>query len=197
MRVCAEEMKTPPRMVDTVRRLFIPPDRSSTVVRYGFAVCCFIFAFLLRLIIEPRLGEHSPLLIFSLAIVASSIRAGVGPGLFATILSTVGALYFLQPVHALAIQPAYLETAIFQLGLFIVVGGAMSWLGGEVRRSRWQAEDFAAERQQILDSITDGFAAFDRDGRLLYQNRSIDSLTGTEPLFPMLADRFRRVMLDR
>src|ERR1051326_1065669 len=121
-------------MVDWVRRLFIPSYRSSTAVRYAVVV------FFLRWAAEPGLREHSPLVLFTLAVVASSIRGGVGPGLLATALGAVGAVFFFPPSFTFVILPEYRETAIFQIGLFLVAGVAMSWLGGELRGRRWQAE---------------------------------------------------------
>jgi PAS domain S-box-containing protein len=128
--------------------------------------------------VEPELQEHSPLLLFTLAVVASSIRGGYGPGLLATALGAMGGVYFFPPTHAFAIEAAYLHTAVFQLTQFLVAGGVMSWLGGELRTKRWQVEDYARQRDEIIDSITDGFAAFDSGGRMLYANRSVERLTG-------------------
>ena len=161
-----------------LRRLFFPQAPTPVPMRYAFAAACCSAAFLLRLSLDPFLQDHSPLLLFALAVGASAIRGGFGPGIFSTLLGAVGALYFFPPVgNIFSIVPEYRLTAVFQLVLFLLAGMLLSWLAGELRHLRWKALELANQRNQILESITDGFIALDRDCRLVYLNRVAARLT--------------------
>jgi PAS domain-containing protein len=113
-----------------------------------------------------------------LAVIVSAIRGGFGPGVLATVLGAFGGLYFSPPGHRFTIAPGYAQTTTFQIALFLIAGGAMSWLGSELRKTRWQAEERARQREEMIESISSGFAAFDSTGRCLYGNRSAQRLTG-------------------
>jgi PAS domain S-box-containing protein len=153
-------------------QLFFPQTPSSAYVRYGFATATCIAAFVARLLLDPVLQEHSPLLLFALAVAASAIRGGFGTGVLATLLGAFGALYFFPPMGSFfPLSAAYVPTGIFQLLVFFVVGAILSWLGGELRRLRWNAVELADQRNEILTSITDGFLALDYDYHFVYFNK--------------------------
>jgi PAS domain S-box-containing protein len=59
---------------------------------------------------------------------------------------------------------------------FFVVGVILSWLGGKLRHLRWQALELATQRNEILESITDGFVALDANDRFVYLNRAAAQL---------------------
>jgi PAS domain S-box-containing protein len=161
-------------------QLVFPQDRGSAAGRYTFGAICCVAAFLVRLLLDPLLQDRSPLLVFGVAVAVSAIRGGFGPGLLSTFLGVFGAVYFFPPIgNFLAIDPKYRTTAAFQLLIFLAAGLILSWLGGELRRLRWQALRLARQRNQILESITDGFAALDRNMRFIYLNRLASQLIGT------------------
>ncbi|HEY1338501.1 MAG TPA: PAS domain-containing protein, partial [Bryobacteraceae bacterium] len=160
-----------------LRRLLFSDSRSSAAARYGFAAVACGLIFLLRLSIEPLLRERSPLVLFTLAVAASAIRGGFGPGVFATFIGAVAALYFFPPA-GIAVAPEYVPTAAIQIATYFVVGLLLSWLGSEWRELRWQAVDTARQRNEILQSITDGFEAFDAEGRFIFLNRAAEQLIG-------------------
>jgi PAS domain S-box-containing protein len=161
-----------------LRRLFFPETPSPAAVRYGFAALACALAFAVRLSMEPFLLEHSPLLLFTLAVAVSAIRGGLGPGLFATVLGTLAGLFFFPPSMSLLIRSEYLTTAIFQLATFLTAGLIVSWLGGQLRDLRWQALETARQRTEILESITDGFEAFDAQCRFTYLNGVSEQMIG-------------------
>jgi K+-sensing histidine kinase KdpD len=100
-------------------RLIFPQRRSSPVVSYALAAGICVAAFLMRLAVDPLLQDHSPLVLFSLAVAASAIRGGFGPGIFATCLGAFLAVYFFPPQGKyFAIDPNYRSTAFFQLLVF-------------------------------------------------------------------------------
>src|SRR5215470_14758019 len=61
---------------------------------YGVAVLSVALATVVRLELDPLLGESAPLLIFAIAVVLTSWFGGFWPGLLATILSLLTVDYF-------------------------------------------------------------------------------------------------------
>ncbi len=157
-------------------RLFIPLAPEPTLWGYTYAVGYCLAAFGLRLLLDPILKDHSPLVVFALAVAVSAIR-GFGPGILATLLSAFGALYFFPPTGRFDyVEPSYRPTAAFQIVVFIAIGYLLSWLGGESRRLRWSAVEFATERNRILESITDGFIALNGECQLVFLNQTAAKL---------------------
>jgi PAS domain S-box-containing protein len=143
-------------------------------------VACLL-AFSARLVLEPLLHEQAPLLLFTLAVAASAMLGGFGPGIFSTLLGAALAVYFFPPKGLFSIVPEYLAPVLREMAAFLVVGIILSWLGGKFRQLRWQALDLAAQRNEILDSITDGFAALDSDWRFVYLNTAAGELLRRPP----------------
>ena len=159
-------------------RLFFPRFPASAPIRYAFAAACCAVAFALRLLLDPLLHEHALLLLFTLAVAASGIRGGFGPGLLATFLGALGVVYFVPPKFTFfAIAPGYLPVVARELTAFVAVGVILSWLSGKLHRLRWKAIGLATQRTEILESITDGFFALDADGRFVYLNRVAGKLS--------------------
>lgn len=162
-----------------VSEFVFPQRRGSPAARYLFAAAMCGAAFYLRYALDPLLQEHSPLILFSLAVAASAIRGGLGPGILATCLGGFFAVYFFPPQGTFfAIAPYYRSTAIFQELVFVVVGFVLSWLSGKLLDLRLKAVGLAKQRSQILESITDGFAALDQNFRLVYLNSTAAHLIG-------------------
>ena len=150
-----------------------PRNRSASWAGYLFAALACAAAFGLRFMLDPLLLDRSPLILFALAVALSAIRGGFGPGVFATFLGGFLALYFMPPVGTFfSIDQPYRVTAALQLSVFVAVGLILSWLSGELLRLRWQAMQLARQRQEILESITDGFMALDAGWRLVYLNEA-------------------------
>lgn len=163
-----------------VSRLFLPEGRASGLEPYVFAAGCCVLAFLVRRLLDPVMQDHSPLILFALAVAISAIR-GFGPGILSTLLGALCSLYFFAPVGGFSVThyamvPEFRATAAYQITVFAVTGFILSWLGGELLQLRWRAVQLAAQRNEILESITDGFEAFDREWRFLYLNRAAGQL---------------------
>ena len=151
-------MGSPPKLV----RLFFPEAPTAATVRYTFAVVCFALAFVIRLALDPVLKEHSPLVLFALAVAVSAIRGGSGPGIVATLLGAYGSLYFFPPMGMFSLPSVeYRPTVAYQLLVFLVVGLILSWLGGELRRLRWNAVQTANERSEMLQNLRETLAQRD------------------------------------
>jgi PAS domain S-box-containing protein len=156
--------------------LFFPQSPTSAPKRYAFAVATCAVLFASRLLLEPLLQEQVPLLFFTLAVVLSAIRGGFGPGVLSTFFGAFLVVYFFPPKGVFVIAPEYLPAAARELGVFLVVGVILSWLGWKLRDLRWQALGLAAQRNEILESITDGFTALDADCRFVYLNKAAEQL---------------------
>jgi PAS domain S-box-containing protein len=192
--------------------LFFPQSPASAPKRYAFAAACCAVLFASRLLLDPLLGETVPLLFFTLAVVVSAIRGGFGPGIFATVLGVCFVIYFFPPKGVFLIARESLPAAARELAVFFVVGVIVSWLGSKLRDLRWQALELAAQRNEILESITDGFAALDADRRFVYLNKAAEqlmqrprdetvgkSLWGEAPALrgSLIEDMFRQVLNER
>jgi two-component system, OmpR family, sensor histidine kinase KdpD len=76
--------------------LFFSQSPASAPKRYAFSIGCCVVAFAARLLLDPLLHEQAPLLLFTLAVAASAIRGGLGPGLLSTLLGAFGVEYFFR-----------------------------------------------------------------------------------------------------
>ena len=142
------------------------------MVRYPLAVASCAAAFVVRFLLDPLLRDRSPLILFEAAVAISAIVGGSGPGILATLLGAFGALYFFPPMGTFIwIAEEYRPTAILQLLVFFLVGFILTWLSHQLRRLRWQALELAKQRNEILESISDGFEALDRNWRFVYLNK--------------------------
>jgi K+-sensing histidine kinase KdpD len=115
--------------------------------------------------------------LFTLAVVASAVRGGLGPGLLSTVLGAFGGEYFFPPKGTfLVIAPEYLPVAERKLVVFLVVGVIVSWLSGELRHLRWEAVGLAAQRNESLESLQQTLA--ERDAAL----ERVQLLSGLLPI---------------
>jgi signal transduction histidine kinase len=108
------------------------------------------FSVLVRLGLERHLRERASLMLFVLPVLASAVLAGVSAGLFSTALGAVtGAFLFLPPRFSIRIASP--EAAV-ELGLFIVIGVAVSCIGGRMRRE-------IARNRRAQDELRESAAA--------------------------------------
>jgi DNA-binding CsgD family transcriptional regulator len=99
--------------------------------RYGAAIVAVGAAWLLRTLVLTEAIDRSPFLAFGLAVLASALIGGFGPGLLAMILSCAIAVFFyLPPELALAVHDPFDGV---QLVFFIAEGLVAATAGGLVR----------------------------------------------------------------
>jgi PAS domain-containing protein len=131
----------------------------------------------LRLLLIPVLYDRAAFLLFSLAVMASSWIGGRRVGLITTALATVvGLLLFVRMFpesYTRALQNEML------VALFAVEGCGISFLAGLLHDQRSKARQEARNATQVrneisdlIDSIPDGFQAYDADFRLTFMNRA-------------------------
>ena len=77
----------------------------SRLVRYGVAVAAVVVATVVKIALDPILGQDNPFVLLFSAVVVSGWFGGMGPAVTATIASAlVAAYYFLPPDFSLRID---------------------------------------------------------------------------------------------
>jgi two-component system sensor kinase FixL len=139
--------------------------RFPHAVSYALAAALVAMAFLARLLLGPVLGDEVTYLLFVPAILVASGVGGLGPGLLATALSDVLAIYFFRTALPLSVPH------VFGLSAFTAIGIGMAVLGARLLRARSAAvvgaQDLLAREahlKSILDTIPDAMIVIDRQG---------------------------------
>jgi len=121
-------------------------------------------------------------LLFTPAILAAAMLGGLVPGIFATLIATPLLYYFT------AIRADPIDTAIFNVALFWIVGATIAWLGGQLSRARteWSVTRSALQRreahlQSILDTVPDATVVIEADGTMTSFNRAAVRQFGYRP----------------
>jgi PAS domain-containing protein len=157
--------------------LFTISERRNLLSDLLLAVVTVAAAATLRLLLAPVLYDRAAFVLFGLAVMVNSWTGGRRVGLITTALaSVVGMLLFVRPFHAPTAHSLQDETLV---ALFAVEGCGISFLSGQLHaqrsRAKHEARDATRARNEISDlieSIPDGFQAFDRDFRLTFMNRA-------------------------
>lgn len=154
--------------------------------RYGVALLAVIVATLLRWLLDPFVADRAIFLTFFLAIFASAVYGGWGPGVLSVVLSgVVVTLIFLRsnaPPHPRVYS--HLGDSI-GLALFLAAAGISLLLAHRMHQGRRRAEQTAEqmrlerERFQVtLASIADGVIVTDPLGEITFLNTVAEQLTG-------------------
>jgi PAS domain S-box-containing protein len=136
---------------------------------YGIAVLSVIAALLISR--WPALHlESSPASLFLCAVMISAWLGGVGPGLFALVLSCLAFnYYFLEPVHSLTVKseeiPRFVVFAVSAL-----VAGALSSAQSSATESLRNARDYLTETVKELQRTNEALQAESHE-RTLIENR--------------------------
>jgi DNA-binding CsgD family transcriptional regulator len=112
------------------------PVPSSAAWRYGLAGVFVAAAWVMRAAVLTEPFDRSPFLAFGLAVLASALFGGFGPGIAATAISAAIAVFFyLPPELALAVHDPFDG---LQLALFVTEGLIAAFMGGLARREIWK-----------------------------------------------------------
>ena len=157
------------------------PQESNLLRDLLVAVVAVAAVTALRLLLIPVLYDRAAFLLFGLAVMISSWRGGRRVGLITTALaSLVGMLLFVHPFPELADRSLQNESLV---ALFAVEGCGISFLAGQLHEQRSRAKQEAGEATRarneisdLIESIPDGFQAFDSDFRLTFMNRATESM---------------------
>ena len=159
----------------------------GAALRYASALPCVVAADAARALLQPLFaGGFSPLLPFIMAVGAVTGLGGVGPGLIATCLSLLVAVYglFSNPY----IFAPDLPTARYTMALFALVSVGITLVIGRIRQ---QTQDLRIREKQLdevnarLMSVTDSapvmIAQFDVEERVQFCNRHYAALWDSSP----------------
>lgn len=197
-------------------QLLTVPERTNLLRDLLLAFVAMAAVTGLRLLLIPVLSDRGAFLLFGLAVMISSWIGGRRVGLITTTLAIlVGLQLFVRMIPESSLHPLQNETLV---ALFAVEGLGISFLAGQLHaqrsRAKQEARDATQARNEISDlieSIPDGFQAFDADFRLTFMNRASEKLldrNAAQMLGMTIWDEFpaldievecliRRVMLDR
>ena len=122
----------------------------SSVSPYLAALLLVAAALLIRLMLQPVVGNGSPFLLFAVAVLAAASYGGWRPGLLATVTSALTGLYFfVEPRYSLRLDG---KSAAIQLGSFILLGICTTIFADRLRAARRSAEDISARNAENLDA---------------------------------------------
>jgi PAS domain S-box-containing protein len=169
----------------------------SPVVSYGLSLATLVAAVLLRLALDPVMGDELPLVTLFGAVAAAVWLGGHRQAILVTILGYAACSYlFISPRGSLAFASggqiigfvAYLFTCALIIGF-----------GEAARRAQRQAKERGELWQVTLSSVGDAVITTDNDGRVVYLNPVAESMTGwtrSEASGESLASVFRIVNED-
>ncbi len=145
-------------MFDFFARLSQPQDssnkaRAARTAQYLFAVVAAVLAIVVRLLLQPLLGEHYLFLIPLFGVVAAAWLGGLGPALVSLLLGLLGVLYLLlPPYYSLAVHGFHHRLGLV---LYLVVGVACALLGELQRTVRHRLlvslRQLTEQRQALLE----------------------------------------------
>lgn len=115
---------------------------------YSLAVISVVLALLLRLLVDPWLGDQSPYLLFVVAVAVTGLYAGVRPALLAAALGTVvGYFCFVPPRYRWGF--AGLSDAV-GFGVYVLAAAGVILLTHARIRAIEKAEQHRIEAEEIL-----------------------------------------------
>ena len=83
-------------------------SRDGWIVQYGFAIPMVALATMVRILLKPIIPTGFPFLTFFLVVMLAAWRGGLGPGLLASVLSTLTAdLLLIEPVYEFHLSAGY------------------------------------------------------------------------------------------
>ena len=120
----------------------------SLLCRYGAALIAVILATLLRIWLDPFLGNHAPFSTYFVAIMFVAWYGGIGPSLVVMVVGSLAADYlFIEPRGSLYLYKwvGYDLEHKVAMGLYFLVGIVIALLSESLRAGRRQTEAARAE----------------------------------------------------
>jgi len=161
-----------------ISKLLETPERSARV-RYAAAPILVAIAFALREALSPLLPGQSIFLYFVPPVLLAAWIGGLGPGLIATLLSIVAALFLVFDA------PDILTPILINAAAFAIIGGGVSWGGELLRRGRVRANAMTrdtlareAHLQSILDTVPEAMIVIDDHGIMQSFSSAAERLFG-------------------
>ena len=149
---------------------------------YGAALAAAGLALLFRYSLRDSFGVTVPYLQFYPAIILAAWFGGLGPGVLATVVSALAAMYAFLPPAGFAVGGAEDQLS---LAVFVGTGALIAWLNHRLLRTQEEQRAIVvmatarAERlDAILNTTVDGIIAIDARGTIEAFNRGAQTLFG-------------------
>ncbi len=146
-------------------------------LQYGVALIAVAVAAILRLILPEYLGGEMVFVAFFPAVVLAAILTGFGPGMLATVLACLAALFYEFPQVGMTLPDA--REAVGTL-IFFGTGGLVSLVAQFYREEREKAlvREKAETFRAFFDHAAVGAGQVDMEGRFIQVNNSLCLITG-------------------
>jgi K+-sensing histidine kinase KdpD len=157
--------------------------------RYGISLF-FVAAAIVTSLLVQRFFPYPFLFLFFAAVMASAWFGGIGPGLFAVIISTLAVDYFfVPPLYSFAINAT--DGAYF--GAFVICAAVASWVSSSKRRAE---EALKLARDQLEIRVAERTAELQKSLMELSENEHKVILLESEKV--VLSDRLEtRKLIER
>lgn len=156
-------------------RWWDPRPGSGDVRAYAVAVFLVAASLLFRWSLRDWFGNNVPYLQFFPAILVGAWYGGLGPGLVATVLSALAAMYFFLPPAGLAVGAV---PDVVSLGFFVAIGAGISWLNQQLRTAAALSASRAERLDAIINTTVDGIIVIDTKGIIEGFNAGAERLFG-------------------
>jgi two-component system CheB/CheR fusion protein len=144
-------------------------------LRYGFTLLLLAFITLLKVQYFEYIGDRTPFLLYFGVVIIAAGFGGIGPGIFATLVSAVVCNYFfIPPVNEFHFdKTGNVQVIVYLLEciLLISLSGAVTRASNRVRKT---AERFHA----LVENSADGIAVADLSSKILYVSPSVKKALG-------------------
>ncbi|HTR39933.1 MAG TPA: PAS domain S-box protein [Bryobacteraceae bacterium] len=145
--------------------------------RYALALALAVMAEAALIPFEQP--TSAPLIVYAPFIIVSALVCGLGPGLLTAGFCLLGAAYFhLEPVGSLSVTRS---SDWDRLAALAATGIVVSVLAEQRRRIRGRLAETNRKTSAMLESISDGFNAFDHEWRYTFVNAAGARLVGKTP----------------
>ncbi len=159
----------PLNMADGLFGLFLSTKVSGPRA-YALAAALALASFLLRVALIGLLGDRIAFAVFVPAILVASIVGGLGPGIFASILSIVGALMLVAPAPTLLASVVEVVLAVLIAIVITALGVLLGRSREAIRQSHETLRAREAHLRSILDTVLDATVVIERDGTIVSFN---------------------------
>ncbi|OFZ18535.1 MAG: hypothetical protein A2Z20_08690 [Bdellovibrionales bacterium RBG_16_40_8] len=145
--------------------------------RYLTVLLIIFLATLLKLFFLRTFGEVSPYTLYILAIFVSALICGLGPGIFASLLTGLLSIYFfIEPIQNLNVE----GIKLYQLGLFWVEGMLIAIVTAELMSARHKVKGAKENLEHMINQRTKQLAT--RSEELASKSAQLTLITNSLPV---------------
>jgi len=129
-------------------------------VRYAIAILATVVALLVRLALNPILGDYVPYILLFPAVAFSAWYCGLGPSVLSVVLGLLGTDYwFISPIHSFSIldkaQLVSIVAFVCVSAIIIIMAEANRRATEELQKSHDELDSRVKERTAELDLVQD------------------------------------------